>query len=190
MRHSTLLLFATVAAASGCNRSADRPAVAPPIAPAVTPGTTAVVAFPDVGDAFPATTVATLGPDSATVGGSELQPITLVNLWSTTCVPCKREFPDLQAIHDRYATRGLRLLAISSDATDAPVQKYIMETGSTFTIGRDPSKAVLAHLDARGAQPWTILVARDGRILYKSMSLVGNRDSRLTTAIETALASR
>jgi thiol-disulfide isomerase/thioredoxin len=68
-----------------------------------------------VGDAAPSFTVRTVTGDTAHVGGGGRQPVTLVNVWATWCGPCKAEFPELQTLHNAYAPRGLRLIAISID---------------------------------------------------------------------------
>src|SRR3954463_13636191 len=39
--------------------------------------------------------------------------IVLLNLWATYCVPCRTEMPSIQALHDRYAARGLKVVAVS-----------------------------------------------------------------------------
>ena len=34
------------------------------------------------------------------------EKIVLVNFWATWCVPCIKELPHLQALHDRYQERS------------------------------------------------------------------------------------
>ncbi|MEX2112604.1 MAG: redoxin domain-containing protein, partial [Pirellulales bacterium] len=37
----------------------------------------------------------------------------LLNLWATWCVPCRKETPYLQALHESYRGRGLRVVGVA-----------------------------------------------------------------------------
>lgn len=119
------------------------------------------------GRQLPAFRVATLGGDSVSVGGPDTATLTLVNLWDTSCVPCRIEFPQLQALHETYASRGLRILAISNDRTDGPVHAFLMQAGATFLIGRDPENLVLQRSREQGV-PENVLVSGEGIIIWES----------------------
>lgn len=141
------------------------------------------------GDAVPAFSVATLGADSARIGGAARQPVTLVNVWATWCGPCKAEFPELQSLHTTYGARGLRVLAISIDTDDdAAVASSAKSLGATFTIGRDPEDQVRGRFAAVGI-PESWLISADGRLLWKHSGAIPAGDTSVREAIEAALAS-
>jgi thiol-disulfide isomerase/thioredoxin len=171
MRH--LLIALTVASiATACSKAEKAPE---PYRP------------PDVGDAAPAFTVATLAGDSARVGGSARQPVTLVNIWATWCGPCKAEFPELQTLHTTYAPRGLRVLAISIDTDDdAAVAASAKQMGATFAIGRDPADMVRGQISAVGI-PESWLVSADGRLLWRHSGAIPAGDATVRAAIDGAL---
>ena len=70
MRRSIATLLVLFAAAA-CAKQ-DKPAAAPGAFKSV-----------GIGDASPAFTVATIGGDSAHVGGAARQPVTFVNIWAS-----------------------------------------------------------------------------------------------------------
>src|SRR4051812_8409187 len=41
--------------------------------------------------------------------------IVVLNLWMTTCPPCKKEMPMLQQLQNKYASRGVVVVGISAD---------------------------------------------------------------------------
>ena len=140
-----------------------------------------------VGDAAPVFTVATIGADSARVGGTAKQPVTLVNIWATWCGPCKAEFPELQTLHTAYAQRGLRLLAISIDTeADSIVAASARAMGSTFAIGRDPEDQVRGQFATVGI-PESWLISSDGKLLWRHAGAITAGDRELRSAIEMAL---
>jgi cytochrome c biogenesis protein CcmG, thiol:disulfide interchange protein DsbE len=140
-----------------------------------------------VGDAAPAFTVATIGGDSARVGGAAKQPVTLVNVWATWCGPCKAEFPELQTLHTAYAPRGLRLLAVSIDTEpDSVVAASARAMGSTFAIGRDPDDLVRGQFATVGI-PESWLISSDGKLLWRHSGAITAGDRALRSEIEKAL---
>lgn len=148
----------------------------------------AVVESQRVGQLLPRLSVATFSSDSATIGGAAPQPITLVNLWATYCGPCIEEMPALAALQQRYAKRGLRVLAVSVDRGDAEVKAFLLKYPLSLRIGRDPTGTITAAI-ANTALPQNLLIDADGRLLYRANAL-GSGATPLDTAIDLALAVR
>lgn len=63
---------------------------------------------------------------------------TLVDAWSTTCGPCKENFPHVLEMHRRFAKRGLAVVSLSLDDPSskhavAEAEKFLKEKKSTVT---------------------------------------------------------
>jgi thiol-disulfide isomerase/thioredoxin len=63
---------------------------------------------------------------------------TLVDAWSTTCGPCKENFPHVLAMHRRFAKKGLAVVSLSLDdptnkAAVAEAEKFLKEKNSVVT---------------------------------------------------------
>lgn len=124
----------------------------------------------EIGAAVPQLRVRMLSGDTARVGPSE--PVTLVNIWATWCIPCQQEFPDLEQLHREFGARGLRVLAVSVDQSDdTPVRRFAEEHGATFLIGHDPSGGISMSYQAIGV-PATYIVDAEGRLVARQMGAI------------------
>ena len=140
-----------------------------------------------VGEPAPEYTVRTLAGDTARVTGS--QPLTLLHVWATWCLPCEKEFPDIEALHREFGPRGLRVLAVSVDnGGDDPVEEYVREKGATFTIGRDPDGIIRRRYQGFGV-PESYLIAPNGTLLWRQIGAMPEGGGEARKAIAEALES-
>jgi thiol-disulfide isomerase/thioredoxin len=63
---------------------------------------------------------------------------TIVDAWSTTCGPCKENFPHLVAMHQKYAKQGLAVISLSLDdpsdkSAVAEAEKFLKDKKAAFT---------------------------------------------------------
>jgi len=94
--------------------------------------------------------------------------VVLLNFWATWCVPCRREFPALDALSRNLGPTGLSVLAINSEESeqDALVAKFLREAKPSFPVLRDRDMSV-ARAYAIPGMPATFLVDRQGRMRWK-----------------------
>ena len=89
------------------------------------------------GNSFPALPVTLLDGKNETIT-SLLEPgrPTLVNFWATWCIPCRKEMPELERIHQSAGEEGLRVIGISIDdaTTRNRVPEFLKEMGVTYPI--------------------------------------------------------
>jgi thiol-disulfide isomerase/thioredoxin len=65
--------------------------------------------------------------------------VVVVDFWSTTCIPCRREFPHLVELNNKYAARGFAAVSVSLDTepenrkTQDAVLGFLRDKKATFT---------------------------------------------------------
>ena len=90
------------------------------------------------------------------------QPVVL-NFWASWCVPCRREMPTFQALHERFDDRvvfiGVNHQDRRSDALD-----LLEETGVRYRTAHDPEGQVARDYGLFG-MPTTVFISPDGQIV-------------------------
>jgi cytochrome c-type biogenesis protein len=115
--------------------------------------------------------------------------VVLLNTWATWCTPCKKEMPWLQTLNERYGDRGLQVIGVSIDrkGQDDAVRSYARDLGVTFPIWRDTSNRFARTFETTGV-PETLLVGRDGQVLYRWKGALTEENQADLRLIEEALA--
>lgn len=117
--------------------------------------------------------------------------VVLLNVWATWCIPCRREVPELQALHQEYGDRGLRVLGVSVDGNDAAgdVAGFISDFQMTYTVLRDPGERVLSVFRIQGV-PASYLIDREGIVRWRTIGPFTAQDPALLKALEETLPAR
>jgi cytochrome c biogenesis protein CcmG, thiol:disulfide interchange protein DsbE len=115
--------------------------------------------------------------------------VVLLNVWATWCAPCRIEIPELQALHEEHADRGLRVVGVTVDSRAAirDVHDFIDEFGMTYDVWVDHDHRVLNQFGAAGV-PITVLIDREGRVAWRHLGMFERGDPELLAALEEALA--
>jgi thiol-disulfide isomerase/thioredoxin len=93
--------------------------------------------------------------------------VVVLNFWGSWCAPCRAEAPDLSALSQNLASRGVRFVGI--DIRDDPVsaEAFIHSFGITYPSLNDPSDELALRFRgavAPAAIPTTLVIDRDGKV--------------------------
>ena len=121
---------------------------------------------------------------SETISLADLDGPAVVNLWATWCLPCRREIPAFEEVHqargDEVRFVGLN---IGQDADTAA--EFLAEVGATYDQFLDPEGYAVTELDTT-AMPVTIVIDADGQVTTRTLGPMDTDD--LNRAIDKALA--
>ena len=101
---------------------------------------------------------------------SELRgKVVLVNFWATWCPPCRKEMPDLQALYERFGSKGFVVLGISDEEL-AKVEPFVGERKVSFPVLLDPGRKVNDEFVVNGI-PRSFLYDREGKLVAQSIDM-------------------
>ena len=190
-RLAPIALLAVVVV-SGCGSKQETTAASAPVPAAAAgqqtaPNVTEAVAGAEVGSMMPAYSAKYL--DGAKLDlAAEHGHVVFLNLWATWCGPCRYEIPELQALHDKYAPKGFKVIGVSLDESGvAAVKEFAAAQKMTYPIAIDPEGRLSTVLQT-SVVPTSVLIDRSGRIVWKRFGVVSTSDETLTSALQQALA--
>jgi len=95
--------------------------------------------------------------------------VVLVNFWATWCGPCRKEMPDLEAVYQSFAPRGLVVLAITDDEPDK-AKSFLDGRAFTFPILIDPRRKAAKAFRVE-VIPKSFVFDRDGKLVAQAMDV-------------------
>lgn len=112
--------------------------------------------------------------------------ILVLNVWYSTCAPCRREAPDLEAVWQAERSRQVQFVGINVKETDpAGALAFQRQFGITYPSLNDAGGSLLLGLRgavAPNAIPSTLVLDREGRIAARMSGLTTK--ATLTALIE------
>lgn len=93
---------------------------------------------------------------------------TLIDFWASWCGPCRKEIPNLKKVYAEYKDKGLQLIGVSIDNSEAAWQKAVKEEQLDYLQLNDP-KNITGKLYNFNGIPFIILISPEGVILEKGL---------------------
>jgi len=95
--------------------------------------------------------------------------VVLVNFWATWCPPCRKELPDLEALYQRFGSRGFVVLAVS-DEDAGKVAPFVAAHQLTYPVLLDPGRKVNELLQISGI-PKSFVYDRSGKLAAEAIDM-------------------
>ncbi|HLR66356.1 thiol-disulfide oxidoreductase ResA [Virgibacillus alimentarius] len=87
----------------------------------------------------------------------------MLNFWATYCKPCEAEMPFMEKLYPEYKDKGIEIVAVSLDANELVINRFIDKYDLTFPTPHDANSEVMDLYDV-GPIPSTFFINPDGEI--------------------------
>ena len=135
------------------------------------------------------------GPDFArkTVGGGDTVSfrslkgkVAIVDFWATWCEPCKKSFPKLEALNDKYKDRGLEIVGISEDDDKDGIPSFASDLGAQFPLLWDENKSIASKWQPK-SMPSTFVVDRKGIVRFVHLGYHEGEEAEIEKEVKSLL---
>lgn len=116
-----------------------------------------------------------------------LKKTMLISFWATWCGSCIHEFPDFEDTFRMYGVRDLELVTVAANMPDEKnsvlrVLEKMHATSRNLLFASDDTAGLQAAFDPKweSAVPYTVLIAPDGKVLYRKQGSVDILELRRT----------
>jgi len=129
----------------------------------------------------PATSVSAIALDTFPAQGKhgfsdDRGQVVVIDAWATWCGPCVRSLPLLQKLRSDYASRGVRVYAVSVDEDRGQIPQFLASAKVDLPVLLDPGGFVLEDRLKLKQMPTTWVVDRAGQVRFTQESFEGNLD--------------
>ena len=103
--------------------------------------------------------------------------VVYVDFWASWCGPCRRSFPWMNDLQQRFGSRGLEIVAINVDKRRADADRFLQQFPATFTVVFDPAGVTPAAYAVPG-MPTSYLIDARGKVLEVEQGFLDDRRPR------------
>jgi thiol-disulfide isomerase/thioredoxin len=89
--------------------------------------------------------------------------VVVLDFWASWCVPCRRSFPWLNAMHAKYSGQGLVIIGVNVDNDPDDAAAFLEDYPAEFQIHYDVGAVLARQYDIQG-MPSSVVIGRDGEI--------------------------
>lgn len=94
--------------------------------------------------------------------------VVVVDFWASWCVPCRRSFPWMNRMVDKYSDDGLVIIGINMDKDPAEAEAFLQEYPANFRIVSDRDGNLARQYDVV-AMPSSYIFDRNGTLITRHL---------------------
>jgi len=112
--------------------------------------------------------------------------VVVIDFWASWCVPCRRSFPWMNEMHDKYAVDGLVIIAVNLDRSAEDAARFLTKYPARFQIAYDPTGAMAKDYSVE-VMPSSIVIGRNGEMIERHAGFKVRQQDEYEATIRAAL---
>ena len=90
--------------------------------------------------------------------------VVFLDFWASWCSSCKKSFPWINTLHNKYKDKDFKVIAINIDSDRKAAIRFLESMNIDFSVAYDPDGVTPAKYQLK-AMPSSFLIGRDGKII-------------------------
>ncbi len=112
--------------------------------------------------------------------------VVYVDFWASWCIPCKKSFPWMNEMHQKYKDQGLKIIAVNVDEESTDADKFLADIPAEFTILRDPEGKLAKQYKLVG-MPTSLIFDTQGKLVSRHVGFKKSKIESYEAAIKELL---
>jgi len=112
--------------------------------------------------------------------------VVILDFWASWCVPCRRSFPWMNEMQEKYAEEGLIIIAVNVDREVENAAAFLAEYPANFEIVYDPDAALAKEYKIQ-VMPSSFVIGRDGASIDRHSGFKVKKQDEYEAVIRAAL---
>ena len=115
--------------------------------------------------------------------------VVVLDFWASWCVPCRRSFPWLNQMQQKYGEEGLVVVGVNMDASADDAQAFLDDFPAKFKIIYDQDGVLARQFDVV-AMPSSYVIDRNGDIVANHLGFKVKKQDEYELLIKETLHSK
>lgn len=110
-----------------------------------------------------------------------------LDFWASWCGPCRKSFPWMNQMQEKYQTQGFAVISVNLDHNRALASEFLQQVTADFPVIYDPKGQLMKLYNVQG-MPTSYILGRQGEIISSHMGFSETKIAPYEEDIRNALA--
>jgi thiol-disulfide isomerase/thioredoxin len=115
--------------------------------------------------------------------------VVYVDFWASWCAPCRRSFPWMNEMQQKYGARGLTVVGVNVDKRRPDAERFLQQTPASFTVVYDEAGKSPEAYGVKG-MPSSYLIDAAGKVVAVESGFRDEQKAALEERIRALVAPR
>ena len=112
--------------------------------------------------------------------------VVYLDVWASWCVPCRKSFPWMNKMQQKYHQQGFAVVSVNLDAEGLLAKEFLNSNQASFPVIYDPKGHIARYFSIKG-MPSSMLIDREGKIRKNHSGFFSDKIKRYEAEITALL---
>jgi len=112
--------------------------------------------------------------------------VVYLDFWASWCIPCRKSFPWMNKMQEKYKSKGLVVIGINLDESKADAKNFLKQVPGNFTMAYDPDGVTPGKYKVE-VMPTSYLIDRRGNLVHIHRGFKKSKADKMEAEIQSLL---